>query len=163
MKTQLSKHVTAICILSLMALQCNQQKSPEALAAEEEAIRQADIAWSKAAEARDLVAYHSYFVDNAAVLVPNEPLASGKEAIRKMADEMFAMPGFTVKWQPTMVKVASCGDWGYSIGTYEMSVNGPDGKPVNDNGKYMTVWKKQADKSWKVAADMFNSDLPLPR
>jgi hypothetical protein len=29
-----------------------------------------------------------------------------------------------------------------------------------DKGKYLTVWKKQADGSWKVLFDMFNSDLP---
>jgi ketosteroid isomerase-like protein len=38
----------------------------------------------------------------------------------------------------------------------------PAGKPVTDRGKYVTIWKKQADGSWKVIADIFNSDLPMP-
>jgi hypothetical protein len=33
---------------------------------------------------------------------------------------------------------------------------------IVDNGKYMTVWKKDLDGSWKIAADMFNTSLPLP-
>jgi len=33
-------------------------------------------------------------------------------------------------------------------------------QPVVDNGKYLTVWKKQADGSWKVLFDMFNTDMP---
>jgi ketosteroid isomerase-like protein len=38
----------------------------------------------------------------------------------------------------------------------------PDGKMVMDDGKYATVWKKQVDGSWKLAVDMFNSNMPLP-
>jgi ketosteroid isomerase-like protein len=38
----------------------------------------------------------------------------------------------------------------------------PDGKPMKDRGKFIEVWKKQADGKWKVVADMFNSDIPLP-
>ena len=35
-------------------------------------------------------------------------------------------------------------------------------KPVTDKGKYVTVYKKQADGSWKAVADILNSDMPLP-
>jgi len=30
-----------------------------------------------------------------------------------------------------------------------------------ERGKYLTIWHKQADGTWKVVRDMFNSDLPL--
>ena len=48
------------------------------------------------------------------------------------------------------------------MGAYEMSFNDPAGKPVSDKGKYVTIWVKQQDGKWKVAVDMFNSDLPAP-
>jgi ketosteroid isomerase-like protein len=35
------------------------------------------------------------------------------------------------------------------------------GQPVNDHGKLVEIWKKQADGKWKVAVDIFNSDLPV--
>ena len=35
------------------------------------------------------------------------------------------------------------------------------GKTVNDTGKYVCVWKKQADGSWKAEVDTWNSDLPV--
>ncbi|HXH19414.1 MAG TPA: hypothetical protein VNJ07_10060 [Chitinophagales bacterium] len=41
----------AVCCLAFVALQCTQKKSPQALSAEEEAIRQADIAWSRSSSA----------------------------------------------------------------------------------------------------------------
>ncbi len=42
-----------------------------------------------------------------------------------------------------------------------MSFNDPSGKMISDKGKYVTVWKKQADGSWKVMLDIFNTDLPM--
>ena len=44
-----------------------------------------------------------------------------------------------------------------AIGT---TANDAKGKQVNDTGKYVVVFRKQADGAWKVAADIFNSDLP---
>ena len=38
----------------------------------------------------------------------------------------------------------------------------PQGNPVTDRGKYVVVWKKQPDGSWKAISDIFNSDLPAP-
>jgi ketosteroid isomerase-like protein len=55
---------------------------------------------------------------------------------------------------------AHSGDLGYTIGAYEMTFNDPTGKTVSDKGKYVTVWKKQKDGSWKVLLDVFNTDLP---
>ena len=43
-------------------------------------------------------------------LPPNEPLATGKEPIRKVIGDLYAMPGLSVKWQPTKVEVARSGD-----------------------------------------------------
>jgi ketosteroid isomerase-like protein len=35
------------------------------------------------------------------------------------------------------------------------------GKPVNDRGKYLEVWEKNANGSWKCGADIWNSDIPV--
>jgi ketosteroid isomerase-like protein len=75
---------------------------------------------------------------------------------------MFALPGFAIQWQPTKVEVARSGGLAFAQGTYEMTMTGPQGSPVTDRGKYIDVWKKQADGAWKVVADIFNSDMPLP-
>ena len=32
------------------------------------------------------------------------------------------------------------------------------GNPAAIDGKYMTVWTKQQDGTWKIAVDMFNVD-----
>lgn len=161
MKIHWSMAVVAVCGLALLSLHCDQQQA-DTRAADEAAIREADVAWSRVAEAKDAEGHNAYFLEDAVVLAPNEPMVVGKAAIRKMVGDMFAMPGFSVKWQPTKVEVARSGDLGYSIGTTEFSMNDAKGMPITDRGKYATVWKKQTDGSWKVAVDMFNSDSPLP-
>ena len=40
-----------------------------------------------------------------------------------------------------------------------MSFKDPSGKTISDRGNYITVWKKAAGGKWKVALDIFNSDL----
>jgi ketosteroid isomerase-like protein len=135
---------------------------PDARAADERAIREADLAWSKAGEAKDLERLLSFFADGATELSPNAPMATGKEALRKVWSDYFASPGFAISWQPTKVEASRGGDLGYSIGTYLQTTRDAAGKPVIDRGKYVTIWKKQADGSWKVIADVFNSDLPAP-
>jgi ketosteroid isomerase-like protein len=36
------------------------------------------------------------------------------------------------------------------------------GKLMTDKGKYLVVMKHQSDGSWKVAVDIWNSDLTQP-
>jgi hypothetical protein len=72
---------------------------------------------------------------------------------------MVNLPGFMVNWAPSRVEVARSGDLAWSTGTYTQS-SSLSGTPSTDHGKYVAVWKKQQDGSWKVQADIFNSDLP---
>jgi len=162
MRKRLYQPVLACCSIVLLAVGCN-QRSAEMRAADEESLRKADIAWSKTAENKQVDELVAYFLDDAVLLPSNEPMTTGKEDIRKMVSGMFSLPGFAFKWQPTKVDVSSSGDLAYTLGTYESSIDGPDGKPMMDRGKYATVWKKQPDGSWKVAVDMFNSDMPMPQ
>ena len=94
------------------------------------------------------------------MLWPNDPVATGKAAIAKLTASAFTIPDFKLTWQPEKVVVARSGDLGYTSGTYIWTFKDASGKPVSDKGKYLTVWRKQADGSWKVLFDMFNTDLP---
>jgi ketosteroid isomerase-like protein len=162
-------YLSAILISSLviigLALACQQAappSAPDTRAADESAVREADEAYSKAFEAKDVEAYVGFLADDALEMPPNAPLVTGKEAIRKSASEIMATPGPVVGWHPTKVEASRGGDLAYSMGTYQRTMNDAKGKPVTDRGKYLTVWKKQVDGKWKVVADIYNSDLPAP-
>jgi len=133
---------------------------PDTRAADEAAIRKADADWSNTAQSKKVDSWMAYYSDDAIVLPPNEPLATGKDAIRKTIGGLLALPGINLKWTTAKVEIARSGDIGYSQGTYEMTMNDPKGNPVMDRGKYVEVWKKQSDGSWKCTVDTYNSDLP---
>jgi ketosteroid isomerase-like protein len=134
---------------------------PDTRAADEAAIRKADMDWSNAAQAKQVESWVAYYSSDAIVLPPNEKIATTKDAIHKTISDLLAAPGLSLKWEPAKVEVARSGEIGYSYGMYELTMNDPKGNPVADHGKYVEVWKKQADGSWKCAVDTFNSDLPL--
>ena len=133
---------------------------PDTRAADERALRGLDAQWSNAAAAKDVDKTVSYYADDAIVSPPNAPVATTKAAIRAAWNGLLTSPGFSGGWKATRVDVARSGDMGYASGTYELTVNDAKGKPVTDRGKFVEVWKKQADGRWKCAADIWNSDLP---
>ena len=128
----------------------------------EQSLRDTDAAWSKAAASKDLDKTLSYYSDDATVLPPNAPIATTKEEIRKIWQDMLASAGLAISWKATKVEVAKSGDLGFVSGTYELTMNDASGKPVTDKGKYVEVWEKKADGKWKCGTDTWNSDLPAP-
>ena len=132
------------------------------LAAERASLMQADQAWFAEYSASDNRpdAFVTRVLDDANLLPPDAPMAEGKEAIRAVIAMLEAMPGFSITWSASAAEVGSAGDMGYTIGTYEITMDGPEGTPIRIDGKYLTVWRKQSDGIWMVTADMFNPDGP---
>ena len=127
----------------------------------EQTLRDLDAQWSAAAGAKDLDKTVSYYAESAVVMPPNAPSAKTRETIRSAWKEMLTTPGAAIRWKATKVEVAKSGDLAYVSGTYEETTTDASGKPVKDRGKYVEVWEKQADGTWKVVADIWNSDLPV--
>lgn len=56
-------------------------------------------------------------------------------------------------WQPSFAGMAASGDMGFTTGPWEAKADINDAKPVG-YGHFVTVWKKQADGSWKWVVDL---------
>jgi len=126
------------------------------LQAERDALMQADEAWFESHQTID--EFVAFLADDAIFMPDGAPAARG-DSIRTAWEQTLAMPGFGLEWKATSARVAEAGDIGYTIGTYELTVE-QDGVPMVTVGKYVTLWKKEADGSWKVAIDCFNADGP---
>lgn len=149
--------VVVMLLLSMAAGACAPSVDVER---ERTALLDADQAWSQTPP--DVEKFVSFFVPDASFLPPDMPIAQGTDAIRKVTSTLVALPGFSIKWAPSKADVAGSGDLGYTQGTYALTVNDPSGAPMTTVGKYVTMWRKQADGSWKVVADIFNADTPPP-
>src|SRR6266852_9558072 len=122
---------------------------------DEQAVRDADAQWSKAAAAKDLDKTVSFYAEDAVVLPPNDTAKTTKDAIRALWKDLIGS-ATSVSWTATRVEMAKSGDMACLSGTYELTMN--DG--TKDHGKYCEVWEKQVGGTWKCGADIWNSDLP---
>jgi ketosteroid isomerase-like protein len=134
--------------------------APIDAAAIQQAVRSADMEWSRAAGAHNLTAIVSYYSDGAVMLPPNAPMATDALAIRKQWAAMLT-PEVAATWTPGRVEVAAAGDMVYDVGTYTAITRATKKtRGSTDGGKYMSIWKKQADGGWKVTSQIWNSDKP---
>lgn len=103
----------------------------------------------------------SYFAEDGIMMPAGGEIVAGKKAIRELMESRLATPGYSLRWEPIDADVS--GDLGYTYGVAKFSRTGKDGKPEVSYGKYVTIWKKQRDRSWKVAVDIGNSSPPPKR
>jgi len=104
----------------------------------------------------------AYYADDAVSMPPNGPALKGREAIKAWIDQMMQSGMKINSASFTVTDVQAAGNVAYEIGTYDMTMTIPGMGDMNDTGKYVAVWKQQADKSWKVAAEIWNTDTPPP-
>jgi ketosteroid isomerase-like protein len=126
-----------------------------------ETLKQLEGEFMKAAADKGSLGYMSYYADDA-VEVPNgAPLIEGKVNIAKGMGFLDDKNNQLI-WTPVGADISSSGDLGYTYGNYEFHAKDKDGRPVIEYGKYTSIWKKQADGSWKVVLDMGNAS-PAPK
>ena len=142
---------------------CSPSAPPDTHDADVKAIKDTEMAWMRDAGTKDVEKWVSYYTDDGVVLLPNAPAIAGKDNIRAAMKPMMADPKFALQFGSSKVDVSKSGDLAYAQGTYTMNMTDPNTKsPAMDRGKYLTVFKKQADGTWKAVEDMLSSDMPAP-
>jgi uncharacterized protein (TIGR02246 family) len=125
-------------------------------------VKNIEAAWVKDANSKDAAKWAAYFADDGSGLYPGGPTVNGKAAIQAAMAPMLADPNFSLNFQSDRTMASKGGDMVYSQGTYSLTMTDPKTKkPMTDKGKFLTVYTKQADGSWKSVADTFNSDSPM--
>jgi ketosteroid isomerase-like protein len=69
-------------------------------------------------------------------------------------------PGSTLNWQPVFADGAESGELAVTVGESVFTGRGPTGAVVQRFGKYLTVWKRQPDGSWKFLVDGGSASPP---
>lgn len=99
------------------------------------------------------------YTEDAISMPSYEPMHQGLDAIRKASEDMKATGWKVNSFVPTTLKIIPNGNMITEIGTYKISMNMPNmDKPMDDQGKYLTMWEKQPDGSLKVKVETWNSD-----
>jgi uncharacterized protein (TIGR02246 family) len=158
------RYALVVACLSLFALTmaCTHQAS-DTRAADIKAVKAVETAWVKDIATKDVDKFASYYSEDASFLFPNQPIVNGRDNIKAEFRPMLADPNFGLTFQSTRAEASKGGDFVYTVGTYELTLSDPKSKKrIADNGKYLTVFRKQADGKWEAVADAISSDNPAP-
>lgn len=143
---------------------CNQTPPPapaDTRAADAQAIRDDEAAWVKDWNSKNIDSITSHYASDAVLYINNMPAMNGVPAIKAGMTGMIADPNLSLSFQASAVEVAKAGDLAYSRGVYTLTVTDPKTKKkIQEKGKYVTVYAKQSDGSWKAVADIDNPDAP---
>jgi ketosteroid isomerase-like protein len=103
-------------------------------------------------------AFAKWFAEDGIELANGKAPVTGRAAIAASAN--WTPSQYQLTWTPEGGRMSPQGDMGFTWGHYEGRAHDSQGNPVVSSGRYMTVWKKQSDGSWKVELDSSNQEPP---
>src|SRR6266542_2751613 len=119
------------------------------------AIEATNARFVEAANRGDTASIAALYTEDAVLLAPNAAMLRGRQAIKGFFDGLVEQMGIP-ELRLNTSQVEEHGDTAWEVGAYTMKLQG-----VSDDGKYIVVWKRQGN-DWKLAADIWNTDSPLP-
>ncbi len=115
-----------------------------------------------ALNAGDAGAWAAEFAEDAVQMPPHFPANVGLKAIQGWSGGFLSM--FRCHFSLDVDEIRVAGDWAIERGRYTIKLTPSGGGPAMDDvGKYITIYERQAKSSWKITRDIWNSDLPMPK
>ncbi len=147
------------CVFAMAFLVAGLVSSSPALAHSVEAqLNEINAKWVEAFKQRDFAMIEALYASDGLLLPPNSPAIQGPKAIVEAWKSWGELPNVEFTFGADRVEASSSGDMAYDYGWYTFAFDTDNGR-VTDKGKYVVVWKKVGG-AWKVAVDIFNSNLP---
>ena len=145
----------AVAVAAMLCIVGCQPSEPTALSEEDRAaIEASDKAWEEHAIANDWAALAALYAEDAMYMAPGESPITGRDNIQKW----FESQPPTTACEIRTIEIDGQGDLGFTRGSYTMTV-APEGMdPITDSGKYIAICRKQADGTWLISRDIYNSD-----
>jgi ketosteroid isomerase-like protein len=147
-----------ICAVVLASTSTGAQ-TPGTLKAAANQILKSDAAFAQSVADKNREKFLSFIADVTTFNGGTGNELHGRDAVMKAWGDFFAPDGPTLSWTPLNGEVVGAGDVGYTTGRSVYRQKGADGKVTERRGQYITVWRKQADATWKVVFDT-GSTLP---
>lgn len=126
--------------------------------AAEDAINATSEQFAKAVDTKDVDKIVSFYTDDGVLFAPSQPAAVGKDALRKAWAGFLSGPPAKIDVSGTTIDVAASGDLAIERGSFIDTIADARGETTSVSGQLVDVWKKEADGSWKLAADTNAND-----
>ena len=151
--------IFTLILAALIFSACQAPAPPTLSDADIAAIRTANASYASAAKARDWGALAALYAQDAIIMPPNHPSVTGRANIQVYFQAFPPMSAFEVP----IVEIEGRSDLAVVRGTYSMTIIQEGSAPVTDSGKWMEMRRKQADGSWLIYCDIWNSDMAMPK
>lgn len=115
--------------------------------------------FAAALNAGDAKAAAAAYTEDAVLIPPGEDIVRGRaniEAYWRAALEEGGMRDASVE----TIDARSSGDLGYEVGTFVLTVNGPDGEAIVDSGRYVELLRLESDGKWYSTLGFWNASAP---
>ncbi len=123
------------------------------------AIDEVLVQYGVALSTGDFELWLSIHADDVVKMPPDAPAMYGQEELR--AGNKFSFDNFIVEGTSYPEETRVDGDMGFTRGNYKLTITPKaGGDPAYVDGKYLTLCKRQADGSWKISHDCYNSNVP---
>lgn len=150
------RHRLLAVTITLGGLACGPPWGPPPDPAE---LMEADRAFAEETAARGADGWAAWFAEDGR-MYRERGYVDGRDAIRAAMEPTFADSLRALRWAPDTAIVAASGDIGYTLGHWEAILRTPAGDSVVGRGNYVSLWRRQPDGTWKVAADIGNQAPP---
>ena len=150
-------HFVLLCIC-LFLLGCNIYTDPST-ENEKKLITEISEARAKAFNEGNAAAIAIHFTEDALLMAPGKPAASGRAAVQAYYQSIFH--DYTTQLESHYEEVEVSGNLAYGRGFAKVTlVPKKGGAPLVSTAKYLNILKKQPDGSWKTTHDIWNGNEP---
>jgi len=147
---QVMKNIFFFSAIGLVVFSCQTKTTDDLAEKWKQEIREAEQQFAQLVQAEGIHNGFVAFAAEDAVMMRNNKLVKGKEAI----DDFYVNShSKTLNWEPDFIEVSSSGDLAYTYGTYQYTFKDSTGTEKVDTGIFHTVWKRQTDGNWKFVWD----------
>ena len=131
--------------------------TPDSVELDGEAIRKTTAELLAAVNASNVEGCVAVWARDGVLMPPNHPAVHGHQAIGEYFRSLFLRARFRFAFTSSHIHVA--GDTALERVTYTVVIRpGAGAAPTEDAGKGLHVYERQANGSWKLTCDIWNSD-----
>jgi len=148
-----ARRTAAAFVSATLLTACAEASSPPP--SDPSVLMEADRAFAAAVARDGSEAWISWFAEDGAQIQTGVGEIRGRDALRQLMAGLDD-PNFSLSWEPRRADIAASGELGWTTGDYVSEGIAKDGQPRRTQGRYVTIWRRQPDGSWKVVMDLGN-------
>ena len=155
-KGQIMKHLISLMFVlgfSLAQFSCSKSETFDELQVRK-SIKAACTKYSQAIREENLPGVLDIYTTEATIIPPDGEMVWGKQAIEEMYKKLLQKGMKDIVFNT--IEVGGSGDTAYEIGKTKVQIH-PEGQAAfTDTTKYLVIWKRQADNTWKIHVSIWN-------